>query len=67
LKLEITYVVINSVLSVRKHITTIIKVSLLTIYREIVSVYTKYHTKPINTKYRISDVKAGGMYIGTGL
>jgi hypothetical protein len=35
---------------------TIIKINWLTLFKEIDADYTENHTRPINTKYRVSDV-----------
>jgi hypothetical protein len=37
---------------------TVTKINLLTLFKEIIAVYSKNHTKPINTKCRISDCQS---------
>jgi thioredoxin-related protein len=34
---------------------TITKISLLMLFKEIICVYCEKHTKPINTKYNVTD------------
>jgi hypothetical protein len=34
---------------------TITKINLLTLFKEIIAVYTENHTRPINTKWRVTD------------
>jgi hypothetical protein len=41
---------------------TITKINWLMLFKEIIAVYSENHAKPINTKCRITTVKAGGSY-----
>jgi hypothetical protein len=57
LKPKLVYIILkNSVRTVKKtqHFT-ITKINLLTLFREIIVVYSEDHKKPINTKLRVTD------------
>jgi len=41
---------------------TITKINWLTLFKEIITVYSENHKKPINTKYSITDCQAAGTY-----
>jgi hypothetical protein len=41
---------------------TITNINWLTLFKEIITVYSENHAKPINTKCSIITVKAGGSY-----
>jgi hypothetical protein len=34
------------------------------LFKEIIAVYSDNHTKPMNTKYTVTDFKIAGIYIG---
>jgi hypothetical protein len=57
----------NSVRAAKKtQLFTITKINWLTLFKEIIAVYSEKHTKPINTLFRqyteLLNVKAGGTY-----
>jgi hypothetical protein len=45
--------------SKRTPLFTIIKINWLTLFKEIIAVYSENHAKPINTKYSITDCQSG--------
>jgi hypothetical protein len=49
--------------SKRTTLFTITKINWLMLFKEIIDVYTENNTEPINTKCKVNDCKAGGIYI----
>jgi hypothetical protein len=56
LKPELVNIVKNSVRTSKRTLHfTITKINLLTLFKEIISVYSENHTKPTNTKHSVAD------------
>jgi hypothetical protein len=59
------YLRIQSIFSKRTQLATITNINLLTLFKEIIAIYTENHTEPSNTKYIVTNSYAAGICINT--